>query len=222
MNKEKIKQLDDNFKKIAEQYNMLIRKMGVEDNCKVKCFFAIRNRYLISEYKKLSKKYFDLLTMEQAAKSSDTSDSEKLLALQNKYYDNNIKIKLAKLKTPMLELILIAFIPCLCFIIVYAHVLNDLFKIIRISWSLLATVLALIISYIYVTKTTWSLKWLNFFCSILSAGASIITFNSPNNSKTYIISAIAIFYTLIQAFINWENANLDWKNKVIREVKQIE
>lgn len=217
-----MKQLDDDFKKIAEQYNMLIRKMGFEDNCKVKRFFAIRNRYLISEYEKLSKKYFDLLTKEQSAKSSNTSDSEKLLALQNKYYDNNIKIKLAKLNTPILELLLISIIPCLCFIIVYALALDRQSIITRISWSLLATIIAQFISYIYVTETTWSLKWLNVICSILSASASIITFISPKYSRTYIISAIVIFYTLIQAFINWENANLDWKNKVIREVKQIE
>ena len=219
LNEEEMKKLDDNFEKITKQYNMLNKKIGLEDNCRVKRFFVINNRYLISEYKKLSAEYSDLLKKELEAKKSDMAELKKLSALQVKYKSNFGKIKLAELKTPLLEVLLIAFILVSSFIITY--LCNEL-VLTKIAWSLVGAMLALVISYNYSTKTTLSLKWLNVICSILSGSLSILTFIFPESNKLDLISAIIIFYLIVQAFINWEEANIEWKDKVLQEVKQIE
>lgn len=219
MNEEKTEKSNDNFKKIAKQYYMLNKKMYLEGNYSVKRFFALKNRYLVDEHKKISKKYSELLQSELKAKSNDPAELTKVYALYTEYSNYVIKIKQDRLLTSALSILIISAIPSLITILsVCIDKMNPQLVFDRIAWTLFAIMLAITISCIYL-KTTWSLKWLNFICSILSGSLSILTFIFPESSKINFISAIVIFYLIVQAFISWEETNLDWKNKVLDEIK---
>ena len=219
MNEEKTEKSNDNFKKIAKQYYMLNKKMYLEGNYSVKRFFALKNRYLVEENKKISKKYSELLQSELKAKSNDPAELTKVYALYTEYSNYVIKIKQDRLLTSALSILIISAIPSLITILsVCIDKMNPQLVFDRIAWTLFAIMLAITISCIYL-KTTWSLKWLNFICSILSGSLSILTFIFPESSKINFISAIVIFYLIVQAFISWEETNLDWKNKVLDEIK---
>ena len=219
MNEEKTEKSNDNFKKIAKQYYMLNKKMYLEGNYSVKRFFALKNRYLVDEHKKISKKYSELLQSELKAKSNDPAELTKVYAVYTEYSNYVIKIKQDRLLTSALSILIISAIPSLITILsVCIDKMNPQLVFDRIAWTLFAIMLAITISCIYL-KTTWSLKWLNFICSILSGSLSILTFIFPESSKINFISAIVIFYLIVQAFISWEETNLDWKNKVLDEIK---
>lgn len=197
---------------------MFSKVLGLEGNCTFRSVFAIINRHLIGEYKKLSMEYYDLLKKELETKKNNKYDMDKLITLTLKMYENNSIIKLTKLKQSVIEVILIAFFPAISFLILSLSSIS----VNRIIWAACATFGALLISFLYIALTTWSLKWLNLFCSILSGCLSILTFIFPETNKINLISAIVIFYVIVQAFISWDDANLDWKNKVLHDVKQIE
>ncbi|MBC6360758.1 hypothetical protein [Lactobacillus apis] len=220
MNEEKTEKSNDNFKKIAKQYYMLNKKMHLEGNYSVKRFFALKNRYLVDEHKKISKKYWKLLQSELKAKSNDPAEFTKVFALYKEYYNDVTKIKQDQFLTFALSIIIISALPSLITILsMCIDKMNPLLAFERIVWTISAIVFAIIISCIYLKKT-WSLKWLNFICSILSGSLSILNFIFPESSKINFISAIVIFYLIVQAFISWEETNLDWKNKVLDEIKQ--
>lgn len=174
----------------------------------------------MDEHKKISKKYSELLQSELKAKSNDQDEFAKVSAIYKKYSDNVKKIKQDQILTSALSILIILALPGLITILsMRIDNMNPQLVFERIAWAIFAIVFAIIISCIYL-KTTWSLKWLNFICSILSGSLSILTFIFPESSKINFISAIVIFYLIVQAFISWEETNLDWKNNVLDEIKQ--
>lgn len=220
MNEEN-KQLDNDFKKITKQYNMLTMQMGFESKCKIKYFFAIRNRYLLDEYSKLSVKYTNLLEQEINAKSSNPSSIKKLTDLLIKCKKNDTKVIQNKLLIFLLTLGLIGIIPIFSVITIWKGFPNSLPEFNKTTLSIAIVVTAIYVLIICMNKAAWSLKWLSFICSSITVILNILAFISPKFYKTNYISAIIIFYVTVQSFISWQDANLDWKNKVLDDIKQI-